>query len=438
MKIGIIVAVSWSSRGDVEPYVALAKALQARGHQPRLVCEDKFEPFVRSHGVECVPVRGPQGPDPSARGLRAQRQMGQMVKKHVGHQLEAALAGCRDVDALMSSESMFSFNTGYNLAEKLEVPYLPAFVTPVGMTGAFPNPGFARFWPKSPALNRATFRLAERMVRHLTSAPLRRARRTVLGLPKKGGDFLAALYKGLPALYGYSPNLLPKPDDWPECAHVTGYWFLEPPPGSPPPGLEEFLLEGEPPVCLALGRGMEFGIRALGAGRFWAAILESLKRCGRRGVVITGGYPAPSGTELPDSVFLVDSVSHAWLFPRVSAVVHHAGAGTTGAVLRSGAPSVPVPAVFDQVFWAHQLARVGAGTRALPMRKLAADTLGRRLDLAVNDPGIAAQAKAISAGMARENGAGEAARLAESYFSEGLAGASAPRHTSEGLGWSPS
>jgi sterol 3beta-glucosyltransferase len=423
MKIGMLVAISDSSRGDVEPYVALAKALQARGHQPRLICEDTFEPFARSHGVDCVPVAGLKPPDDGVRGIRALRLLRQWVEEHVKRQMGAAAEACQDVDALTASESMFSFIVGYEIAEILKVPFLATLLTPVGMTGAFPNPTLGMFWTESPFLNRATYRLAARTVRSLTFGPVNEARKAILGLAPRGRSergFLGALYGGgLPVLYGYSPSFLPKPPDWSADAHVTGYWFLDQSIEPPPSDLEGFLEDGEPPVCIALGRGLEFGIKQLGADRFWSLILQGLAKSGRRGVIITSGYPPPSRESAPGRVFLVKAVPHRWLFPRVRAVVHHAGAGTTGAALRAGIPSVPVPAAWDQFFWARQLERTGAGTSPMPIKKLDALELAALIDRAASDPGIARHAKEISARIQAESGPGEAARLVDHYLSAG-------------------
>ncbi len=422
MKIGILTAVSQSSRGDVEPYVALAKAFQRRGHQPQLLCEDKFEPFVRSQGVACVPVAGPKPPDESKGRIRAQLRQGEWLDRHIEIQLASALDAFRDADALTSSESMLSFVTAYDLAEKLKVPYLPTFFSPEGITGAFPCPLMARFWSKRPGLNRATYRLAARMVRALVWYPMKKARKAILGLPARDRHdrgFFEALFAGLPVLYGYSPSFLPKPQDWPESAHVTGYWFLERPAGPPSVDIAHFVQDGEPPVCIALGRGLEIGVKLFGAERFWTLILEAVERSGRRGIIITAGYPPPAVVRVPSGVFMAEAVPYRWLFPRVSAVVHHAGAGTTGWVLRAGVPSVPVPAAWDQLFWSRQLERVGAGTAPIPVKQLDSSRLAALIGCAASDSRMVRRAKELSGEIEAEDGPGEAVRLAETYFAKG-------------------
>lgn len=188
------------------------------------------------------------------------------------------------------------------------------------------------------------------------------------------------------------------------------------------PEVERFLDEGEPPVCIALGRGTEFGIRRLGAERFWSILLEALEMAEQRAILITGSHPGPATRRLSGQVLPLESVPYLDLFPRVGAVVHHAGAGTTGAVARSGVPCVAVPAAFDQFFWARQLARSGVGTTPLPMKHLRADALAHRICRAVGDSEIARRSREMAAEIAGQDGAVEAARLAERYLGSAPSG----------------
>jgi len=79
-------------------------------------------------------------------------------------------------------------------------------------------------------------------------------------------------------------------------------------------------------------------------------ILDALRQTGQRGLLLTG-WGGIVQTDLPDTVFLLNSVPHSWLFPKMAAIVHHGGAGTTAAALRAGIPSVVVPFFGDQPFW---------------------------------------------------------------------------------------
>jgi UDP:flavonoid glycosyltransferase YjiC (YdhE family) len=149
--------------------------------------------------------------------------------------------------------------------------------------------------------------------------------------------------------------------------HVTGYWWPARPPGWQPPDLlVDFLRAGSPPVFVG------FGSMTPTHERLPDVVAVAVKRAGVRAVVQSGWAEfGPAG----DDILLVGDLPHDWLFPRTAAVVHHAGAGTTGAGLRAGVPAVPVPVLVDQPFWAARLHRLGAAPHPVPLHELTSDTL---------------------------------------------------------------
>ena len=183
--------------------------------------------------------------------------------------------------------------------------------------------------------------------------PIREWRRDVLGLPPaKGEDQLRG--KPVTKLYAYSPAVLPRPADWDESSVVTGYWFLDAPADwQPEPALVKFLQEDPPPVYVGFG-----SMFMQGGARKTEIVLEALRLAGQRGVLATGWGGLTAGNT-SDDIFVLDAVPHDWLFPQVAAVVHHGGAGTTGAALRAGKPTVICPFVGDQPFWGRRVARFG-------------------------------------------------------------------------------
>ena len=129
--------------------------------------------------------------------------------------------------------------------------------------------------------------------------------------------------------------------------------------------------------------------------------------------MLATGWGGLDGAELSANMFVLDSVPHAWLFPRVSAVVHHGGSGTTGAGLRAGVPSVLVPHMGDQPFWAKRVVELGVGPQPVPRRQLNADRLAAAITGAVTDPGIQASASALGERIRAEDGIGRAIDIIE-------------------------
>ncbi|GAB4098196.1 glycosyltransferase [Sinomonas halotolerans] len=169
-----------------------------------------------------------------------------------------------------------------------------------------------------------------------------------------------------------------------------------------PERVEAFLDAGEPPVYI--GFGSMAGPDPEATTR---ACLEAAELAGVRAVIATGWGGL---SEVPDSgrVLAVEHVPHTPLFPRVAAVVHHGGAGTTAAAARAGRPQVLCPFVADQPFWARRMHALGVAARPLPQRRLTADGLASRLAHAMDDAGIRARAAALGEAARAEDGVGAA------------------------------
>jgi len=184
--------------------------------------------------------------------------------------------------------------------------------------------------------------------------------------------------------------------------HATGYWRTGPADWQPPEGLEEFLAAG-PAVCIGFG-----SMHSPRIGRILDTALEALARTGRRAVILTGwsGYAGQDG-----NAFVIGDAPHDWLFPRVSAVVHHGGAGTTAAALRAGVPSVILPFFFDQGFWGQRLAACGLGPAPIPFYRLSTVALERALDAAERSIEIRCRLQRLSAKLRREDGVGRAVEI---------------------------
>jgi UDP:flavonoid glycosyltransferase YjiC (YdhE family) len=131
-----------------------------------------------------------------------------------------------------------------------------------------------------------------------------------------------------------------------------------------------------------------FGSMTPNPERLHDVVAAAVARAGVRAVV-QSGWAELDRAELSwagDDILLVGDLPHAWLFPRTAAVVHHAGAGTTGAGLRAGVPAVAVPVLVDQPFWADRLHRLGVAPRPLPMHELTAETLTDALRSCLDRP----------------------------------------------------
>ena len=197
-------------------------------------------------------------------------------------------------------------------------------------------------------------------------------------------------------LYCYSPNVVPTPHDWPPDTVATGYWLSEDDDGPIDPELEAFVAAGEEPVYV--GFGSSVGPDPIRLSR---AVDQALRVTGARAVIATG-WGGLAGPAWNDDTIVVEQASHRWLFPRVAAVVHHGGAGTTAAGLRAGRPSIVCPFQGDQYFWGKAVRQVGAGPQPVPAKKLTAERLSVAIRTALEDRAMRGRATELrSASLAR-------------------------------------
>jgi hypothetical protein len=260
-----------------------------------------------------------------------------------------------------------------SFAEKLEIPLLPAFVFPFTPTRTFPGVLFPQSLNRwGGTINWLSHQALRQIIWQGSRSGDTAARQQVLDLPPSPffGPHQSPYLHRLPTLYGFSPSVLAKPSDW-QNTFVTGYWFLDAAPDwTPPTDLVNFLEAGSPPVCIGFG---SMGNR--NPEETAELVLQALEKTGQRAILLAG-WSGMQKEKMPDNAFLIKSVPHAWLFPRVAAVVHHGGAGTTAAGLRAGVPTIIIPFFGDQGFWGQRVADLGVGTAPIPRKQLTAERLG--------------------------------------------------------------
>ncbi|MBV8728583.1 MAG: glycosyltransferase family 1 protein [Acidobacteriia bacterium] len=418
MRIDILAV---GSRGDVQPYLALGLGLRAAGHRVRFVTLGGFEKFVGGHGFDHLAI----GASPQE---IAQTDAGRdWVKKRssvlgylsgfvrvAASKLEEGLLNywraARETEAVITAP--MGLLVGVHIAERLGVPLIRSQADPQPVPTLYNWNGrkslrTALSTSVAFSIDIAFNLLMWNLLRGATNA----ARRRILDLPPLPRIRWAG--RRLPLMCGYSPVVSPTGPDLPKWIHVTGYWFLDDVPGwSPPRQLADFLASGPPPVFIGFGSTPFPNPEAA-----TELVVRAVTRAGRRGIVVAGGSGLATG-QLSQDVLSIDTVPHDWLFPRVSAAVHHGGAGVTGAALRAGLPSVVVPVFGDQPFWGKTVHRLGAGPRPIPAKALTEDNLSRAIR-ATDSIAIRRRAAELGAQIRREDGVARAVEIIEQHLGRG-------------------
>ena len=146
-------------------------------------------------------------------------------------------------------------------------------------------------------------------------------------------------------------------------------------------------------------------------------MIKALHQTNQR-AILSSGWGGLQKTDLPESIFMIDSIPHSWLFTRVAAVVHHGGAGTTAAGLRAGVPSIVIPFFADQPYWAQRVADLGVGPAPIPRQKLTADRLAQAIQIAITDKGMHQRAVDLGSKIQAEDGIARAVKIIQQINEE--------------------
>lgn len=422
-----ITILTYGSRGDVQPFLALALGLQKAGHRLKLAAPHRFESFINAYNIPFVPLAGDPEVisqrlnDAGANPIGMVRAMSDYIFSIASQVAREAFDACTAADLIIHS---FLFTTGgHSLARKLGIPDVSVQTFPIfAPTRAFPPvsiPGMP------PGLLSYFFHwLTTQIFWHGGNIGFRRLRKAdpdIFDLELRWPFHADGSRFRTPLLFAYSPTVVPRPGDWPAPhIHIPGYLFLESPDSyQPPVALADFLSTGKPPVCVTFGSMIHHDVE-----RIYRVVFDAIHRTGNRAIVLSGWSDlSPLGAiELPveqsADILMMDAVPHDWLLPRCKAVIHHGGAGTTAAGLRSGIPNLVVSFAADQPFWGARVHALGAGPQPIPVKRLTAENLVTALAQADGDA-IRNGAQAVGRKIRAEDGVGSAVKFIEEYAAKG-------------------
>ena len=412
-----ITILTLGSRGDVQPFIALGMGLLQAGYKVKVASQATFESEIRTRGLEFALMSGnPKEGIESAEGqamLRTKnpidfvRRMGDLLEPIMETVLLDSWQACQGTDAIIGGGFPF---WGFDIAQKLNIPFYYAYLTPSYPTTNFPNPITPPHLEKLGSIyNRFSYTLTNQLFWQFFRKPVNQFRDNILNLPPTNiwqNAFTKMEDAKVNYLIGCSPSITSKPKDWSNRVHLTGYWFLDAPSGFiPPTDLVEFLKAGSAPVYIGFG-----SMAGEEAQNIAEIALAALAKTQQRGIFLSG-WGGIKRSDLPDTVFQIDNIPHSWLFPQMACIVHHGGAGTSAATFRAGVPSVIIPFFGDQPFWAYQAAKLGVSPPTIARKNLTVDCLARAIKNAVENQSIQKQAAILGKKIRSENGIKEVVEI---------------------------
>lgn len=408
MKITLL---SVGSTGDVRPFILIGRELKSRGHEVTVTAFSRFGNAVTAAGLKFHPLRGSVEKmmesimEPDTSGVTYLPRLWKGVKDTAPEMLQDMLDSCSTADAMVCN---FFGSVYYSIAEKYNIPCVQINLFPMDPTGDVPISS-VRNQRLGSFLNKSTYKAGYYLIGTVEKHVLGEWRRNS-GLaerrPAVRPDYRIGSHV-VPVIYPISPCIFPRPEDWGDHVHMSGFCFDESPVVyDPPRELTAFLSAGERPVYIGFGSMNSGDMNCL-----LSIVLRAVHAAGIRAVISAGW----NGRKLKSSrsVLFVDDVPHDWLFPRVSAVVHHGGAGTTAAGLHHGKPALVIPFAGDQTFWGTRIWRSGCGPKPVPRAGLTVRRLTKALLDLKSTSSYYENARRISELLGREHGVRMAADLIE-------------------------
>ncbi|MFA6915483.1 MAG: glycosyltransferase [Parachlamydiales bacterium] len=378
MKICILCI---GSHGDIRPYVALANGLKANGHDVWIASHQKAQSLCQKYNLDFKLVDGDlteaihsEETQEKLKSIFVLPQITQLFRNVLKIQLPMSLEAAANADLLIYSPVAFA---GPHLAEYLKIPTICMHVLPEIRTKCHSSYLFPRQKSYTGLKHYLGHFVSEQFLWQPIRAPINKWRKKQLGMRKM--HFLGfrndKIRQEIPEIVAFSPSLIPRPIDWPSKIEMTNFCLLrEGENWTPPKDLENFLDNDQPTIYVGFGSLTEACEKSTVKKIIDALIKKNIR------AVVHGKLRGLKELELPASIFPLDYAPHDWLFPRVKAVIHHGGIGTTAAGLYAGKPTWIIPFVWDQFYWGQKIFDLGIGPKPIPVYNIDTAPLMLNLD----------------------------------------------------------
>ena len=407
-----ITMISVGSTGDVRPYVLLGKELKKRGHEVTIAAFASFEKTVKGAELGFYPLSGDviklmeNIMKPSSKGAKYLVDVERALKDIAPVLLRDLMLSCEGADAMCCN---FFGSLYYSIAEKYNIPciqthYFPMDSNSITPISSAPGQRLGKAW------NKFTYRLGYLLISILEKKYLTKWREEN-GMSQQKLRTTPAYHMlgDVPVIYAMSPLVMPRPKEWNEHIRMSGFWWDdEKLDYQPPEDLVKFLENGEQPIYIGFGSMVSGNMN-----KTFATVIKAIRASKVRAVVNLGWGGEKLQLKSNSRIYFGDYIPHDWLFPRVKAVVHHGGAGTTSAGLRYGKPTLVVPFGGDQPFWGNRIHSIGCGPKPLPRQKMTVQRLSKALIDLTQHQSYAVAAEEVGQRMSHEHGTATAADIIE-------------------------
>jgi vancomycin aglycone glucosyltransferase len=399
-----ILFAPYGTRGDVQPLIPLALALEARGHQIRFVVPANSVQWVRALGFDCES----NGVDVEAE-VRSIESDASAMRRHIRRVADEIIPLLFDSVARAAADADLLLSSGVPLvapsvAECRGIPNVYALFCPAALPNSESPPPIVQRQTFPRWVNAALWRAMPLLGDFLLRPAINRGR-AGLGLPPTRSPMTSLMSARM--LVAADPELAPLAAGAPATSLQTDPWILRDA-SLLEPRVEMFVRAGPPPVYVGFGSMVAKESLQLGH-----CAVQAARSIGCRLIVAGGWASLDAGLADSDEVLAISEAPHGALFPMVAAAVHHGGAGTTTAAARAGIPQIIVPHVLDQFYWARRVELLGLGPPSLPVGEVSADALATRMAAVLNESRFGDRARELGSRAAHRDGVPAAVQYLE-------------------------
>ncbi len=411
MNIGIF---TYGSRGDVQPFIALALALKQKGHIVLLGAPENFQQTIQDYGVDYQKIDGdleklmyePEIQNLLETGstialLKGLQKNADKNSKEVANDL---IEGCKKVDFIITTFIPLFYVA--SIAEKLKKPFVNVILNPpTTPTKEFPYPEFD--FLNFPAYNRFTYKLLNFFIWQAYKKRINTFRNE-LGLPSCRESLLKTMEENaVPTIYALSKNLMPRPKDWALNYKISGFISLNQEVNQTNKTIETWLSKGEKPIYIGFG--------SIPIPKKLLEMIPQLLSTTNERIILCKGWSITDDLPVSENLLVIDKADHQWLFSQCKAAIFHGGAGTLATVIKSKLPAIVISIFADQPIWGKIVERKKVGIH-IPAKSLTTDKLISAIRLVQTDE-IKNNVLIVGEAIRNEKGLDNAVNEIEKYFS---------------------
>jgi len=402
-----VALVAVGSRGDVQPMVMLGLGLKSAGYDPTIIAGSDFEDWIGSFGLNYKSLGinmqeimnseiGLNWANTGGNPLGSLKSMKQLLKLYGRSIRDSIWEVGQHSDVIISN--FLTDSLAMMVAETHDVVHIMIMLQPLMPT----KHGKSHMNPViqgSSVINTVATNIVIGVLWNQLFGGYANGVRQEVGLPKLSSYEYIKRFKQTPCILAFSPNVVIPADDWHENTYQTGYLFMEDEPNwQAPDDLLAFIHAGEAPIYLGFG-----SMSAIDPQVTLDMMVMAIADTGQR-AIIHSGWAGLSTDRQSDHIYFLDNAPHAWLFPKMKAIVHHGGAGTTATSLRAGVPTFIIPHLGDQVYWGLRISQLGVGPKAVPRPKLTRTKLADGIRQMVEDTNMRSAANQLGRAIRQEDG----------------------------------